>query len=252
MRTRRVPLPEIDKSASFRPQDFADIVKVVPYPCVLIGGQAVVWWAERFGVKIKVGEQEQDVTSRDIDFWGSHTDLVATATALKATPAFPDKREMTALVGAIPLSMAGRKTALEMLNSVPGIDIKDRFAVAMEETLGDRRLLVLSPVSLVIVKLYALRRFDQKDRRDLEHLRVSLQTSRRFIEAALQEEPQVALWNCNRLIHAQRSKANRRLEREHQFQILSATPIDSIQAASRNAALPVKERTRLENYPSVA
>lgn len=153
MKTRRVPLPEIDKSARFKPRDFADVVKVVPDSCVLIGGQAVAWWAERFRVKIQVGGQEQDVTSRDIDFWGSHTDLVAIAAALKAPAAFPDSRQMTAMVGAIALSLGGRKTALEMLHSVPGIDKQDKFAVAIEETIDERKLLVMSPVSLVLVKL---------------------------------------------------------------------------------------------------
>jgi hypothetical protein len=224
------------------------MVKAVPYRCVLVGGQDVGWWAERFGVRIQVGDQEQDVTSRDIDFWGSREDLVAIATALKASAAFPNNREMTALVGAIALSVGGRKTALEMLNSVPGIDSKNRLAVAIEETLDEQKLLTMSPVSLVIIKLYALRRFDQKDRRDLQHLRVSLQTARLFIAAALQEKPQFSLWNCNRLIQAQRSKANRRLEHEHQFGILSAIPIESIQAASTNVTLPVEERIRLENF----
>jgi hypothetical protein len=100
----------------------------------------------------------------------------------------------------------------------------------------------------VIVKLYALRRFDQEDRRDLEHLQLSLMTSKIFIAAALQEKPRFAPWNCNRLIQARRSKANRRLEQAHHFQVLSAIPIEAIQAASRDSAVPIEERARLENF----
>ena len=71
MKLRRVPLPEVNKSGRLKPKYFSEILRAVPYECVLIGGQAVVWWAERYGIKMEVRGKEQDITSRDINFWGS-------------------------------------------------------------------------------------------------------------------------------------------------------------------------------------
>jgi len=251
MKIRRAPLPQVDKSARLKPKDFSEILRAVPYECVLIGGQAVVWWAERYGVEMEVRGEKQDITSRDIDFWGSSADLIATAKALSAIPAFPDRREMTALAGAIGLSVAGKRTALEMLHAVPGIDSNDPFAVAMEERLDDRKLLVLSPVSLVLAKLHALRHFDQTDRQDLFHLQVSLRASELFIAEGLAKDLRFALWNCNRLINAHRQKPNQRLEREHSFQILSAIPIISIQTAAQDTARPAEARKKLNNFLAI-
>lgn len=251
MKLRRVPLPQVDKSARLKPKDFSEILRAVPYECVLIGGQAVVWWAERYGIKMEVRGQKQEITSRDIDFWGSSADLIATAKALNAVPAFPDRRELTALAGAIGLSVAGKRTALEMVRAVPGIDSDDPFAVAMEESLDDRKLLVLSPVSLVLAKLHALRHFDQTDRQDLFHLQVSLRTSDLFIAESLPNDLRFALWNCNRLINAHGRKPNQRLETEHAFQILSGIPIGSIRTAAHDPAQPAEARKKLQNFLTI-
>jgi len=67
MRIRTGPIPTPDQDAKLKPNDFSDVLWAVPSDCVLIGGQAVAWWAARFGLKSVVGSQEHEVTSRDID-----------------------------------------------------------------------------------------------------------------------------------------------------------------------------------------
>ena len=74
MKIRRVPLPKPDPGARFKPGDFDDILEQLPATCILIGGQAVAWWAEKYSVKTHGGDLVDD-TSKDIDFWGRHEDL---------------------------------------------------------------------------------------------------------------------------------------------------------------------------------
>jgi hypothetical protein len=57
---------------AFRPTDFAEVLGQLPEGCPIVGGQAVVWWAERY--KITPANQ-QPLTSEDIDFWGGRADL---------------------------------------------------------------------------------------------------------------------------------------------------------------------------------
>jgi hypothetical protein len=169
---------------------------------------------------------------------------------LRTIPYVPDKREMTCFLGAMQINAAGKKTALELLSRVPGLDSKNPESVAVPEVLTKtgKEVLVLTPVSLVVVKLYNLRRFDQKDRQDLLHLQISLQSSRYFISEVIPRDARFGLWNCHRLIDAQHSKANRRLEREHHFKILSAIPIESIQAAANDSRQTPDDRVRFEKF----
>lgn len=249
MKSRRVPLPKPDPEARFQPGDFDDILEHLPETCVLIGGQAVAWWAQRYAIKTPKGDLV-DAASKDIDFWGKHADIFRIADYLKRTPYLPDKREMTFLVGAIEIDAAGKKTALELLHRVPGLDTDDPDAVAVPEPVAKSRkeALVLTPVSLVLAKLYNLRHFAQKDRHDLLHLQISLNTSQAFISEVILKDPKLALWNCKRLIRAQREGPNQRLERRHGFQLLSGIPIDSIRAATQNQTIAPEGREKLQHF----
>ena len=249
MRIRRVPLPKPDPGARFKPGDFDEVLEHLPSTCILIGGQAVAWWAEKYSVKTRGGDLVDD-TSKDIDFWGRHEDLFRIANKLKRTPYLPDKREMTFLVGAIEVNAAGKKTALELLHRVPGLDSDEPNAVALPEALtkSGKVVLVLTPVSLVLSKLYNLRHFSQEDRHDLMHLKTSVSASRAFISEIVSRDPKFALWNCKRLIRAQQEARNQRLERQHGFRLLSGIPIESIRAASQGQAVPPERRLKLQGF----
>ena len=253
MRIETGAIPVSDKDAKLKPSDFLTILRAVPADCVLIGGQAVAWWAERYGIKAVVKGKEQEVTSRDIDFWGTREDLFQIAAHLKRRPALPNRYEMTLLVGAIQLEAGGKKTTLEVLHAVPGLDSANPLSAAVPEEIqaavGGRKLLVMSPVSLVLAKLHALRHFSQEDRQDLIHLQVSLKASKAFITQALKQSARLALWNCNRLIEAHRQKPNRKMEQKHGFEILSAVPLDGIQSAVQEGNL--EDRERLQRFLSI-
>ena len=94
-----------------------------------------------------------------------------------------------------------------------------------------------------------MRHFNQKDREDELHLRVSLQTSQNFIaELLLAQEIRMVLWNCERLILAHQLKPYRRLQRENKFDILSAIPVKDIQRGISGRAQTQANRKRLANF----
>jgi len=251
MRTKGGIIPIPDKDAKLKPLDFSEVLLAVPEDCVLIGGQAVAWWAERYAIKAEVGGKEREVTSRDIDFWGSSEALFSIASRLKRTPVIPNRYEMTLLIGVIELEAQGKKTSLEVLHAVPGLDSNNpQTAAVLEElktTVGSGKLLVLSPVSLVLVKLHALRHFLQEERQDIVHLQVCLKTSKAFIQEILKQDTRLALWNCNRLIDVQRQKPTRKMEQRYGFRILDAVPIDSIRAEAEQSPSQ-EDRERLRKF----
>lgn len=249
MTYKKLPLPEPDPQAKFKPGDFDVVLQNIPPHCVLIGGQAVAWWAERYSIKNPAGDRVE-ATSKDIDFWGSRDDLFQIATRLNKAPVFPDPREMTLLIGAIEVSVAGKKTVLEMLRRVPGLDVEDPNAVALPEAIASTgsETLILTPVSLVLTKLHGLRRFPQNDRQDLLHLQISLAACQEFLSEVVLRDTSYTLWNCNRLIRASQESRNQRLERKYLFRILSAIPIANMRAAAERASLPGQDRERLQRF----
>ncbi|HEY3916020.1 MAG TPA: hypothetical protein VGN61_16150, partial [Verrucomicrobiae bacterium] len=235
----RKSYPRASPNAQFTPWDFDDVIAHLPDDCSLVGGQAVAWWANHYGIKVRVGDRESNVTSNDIDFWGERSDLVELAKQLRHRPIFPHEYEMTVWVGAFQITIRDQQSVVEFLHTVPGLDTNNPDDACVEQIyLGKsvkKNILVLSPVSLVLAKLHALRHFDQKTRHDEQHLKVSIETSKRFIIESLESRhAKEVLWNCQRLINCHQLKSTRRLEAQHQFNILDAIPIGEIQRESKN------------------
>jgi hypothetical protein len=238
------------KSRQFSPSDFAEVIAHLPQGCPLVGGQAVAWWARKYGL---TGKGNEPVTSSDIDFWGGREDLVQMARGMRRKPIFPNEYEMTVWVGAIQVSIGGQETLAEFLHFIPGLDTPYPEKASVEQTYREpsieKVIQVLSPVSLVLTKLHALRRFDQKERNDEMHLRVSLEASRRFIAELLGgQEVRLALRECERLIAAHQSKPYRKLEKQAQFNLLDSIPIAEIKQAADSSVQSPEDRDRLSNF----
>ena len=126
-----------------------------------MGGQAVAWWAAKYGVTVGPGHGPALLTSVDIDFWGGRDDLTELAKGLGRKPIFPSQYEMTVWVGAIELQIQGEKTLAEFLHTIPGLDTNDPDKASVEQEYqahSVRKIIqVLTPVSLVLVKLHAVR-----------------------------------------------------------------------------------------------
>ena len=160
---------------------------------------------------------------------------------------------MTVWVGAIPLTINGEKTLVEFLHTVPGLDTHDPNRASVEQNYatqsGSRMLQFLSPVSLALAKLHALRHFPQEDRQDGLHLRLCLRASHAFIAQLIaQKAVRDALWNCERLVETHYLKPNIKLARQHQFSLLDAIPIEKIAEASGDSSFDESDRKRLANF----
>lgn len=250
MRLARIPEKVLPTKRVFVPADFGRIIQQIPEDCPLVGGQAVAWWQQQYC------PSDNPITSCDIDFWGYREDLERVAKALGQKPVYPHKYEMTVWVGGIPLLLKGEKTLVEFIHTVPGIDVitPEKASVLQTFSMDETRkpLLVLSPVSLVLAKLHALRAFVQEQRQDLLHLQTSLLTAHHFIVQLLRDtQIKQVLWNIERLVTVSQIKPYRRLEKEHGFKILSAVPLREIGEVVRNEFLPGDDLNRLHKFLTV-
>ena len=154
-------------------------------PYVIIGGQAVGYWAETYL------EQEPELVrwlpfnSKDIDFQGDRADVLRIAKDLRARAQLPDSREMTSLAGVIPLAIGGARTSIEVVRLFPGIPQERIQQWALTASRGGKEIRVLDPLSLLTCKLRLALKVDQRERRDVEHLRIMLLCVRAFLRETL-------------------------------------------------------------------
>jgi len=102
----------------FSLRQFSEVFKIrdaTGQPYILIGGQAVNYWAERYRAIEPQLEALQPFTSEDIDFKGDQADVRRIATQLDLRPSFPPMVRMTALAGSIPIQISGLKSNIEVV-----------------------------------------------------------------------------------------------------------------------------------------
>jgi hypothetical protein len=172
----------------FSLQQFSEVFKIRNadgQPYVLIGGQAVNYWAERYLLREADLRPLQPFTSRDIDFKGGREDVQRIARQLDQTPGFPPKVEMTALAGVIPFQIGNLKSSIEVVRRVPGVS-GSVDALAVQAEWNGKIIRVLDPISLLACKLELAATVPQKERQDVAHLRILLPCVRAFLNEFLQ------------------------------------------------------------------
>jgi hypothetical protein len=154
-------------------------------PYLLIGGQAVNFWAERYSSIETDLTAHRPFRSRDIDFKGNRSDVIRIAQDLKRPAKFPDKVAMTALAGAVTIEVCGHITNIEIVRIVPGVTDSQADATAVIADLQGKQLRVLNPVLLTACKLELAFTISQEERQDLTHLRIMIPCVRGFMRELL-------------------------------------------------------------------
>jgi hypothetical protein len=154
-------------------------------PYVIIGGQAVNYWAETYLDKEPALTQWLPFTSKDIDFQENREDVLRIAKDLGVRAQLPNSREMTALAGIIPFKVADLRTSIEVVRSFPGMPNARIDQWALTANRSGKEIRVLDPLSLLDSKLRLALKVDQTERRDVEHLCIMVLCVRAFLRETL-------------------------------------------------------------------
>jgi hypothetical protein len=222
-------------------------------PYVLIGGQAVNYWAERYLVAEPELQQFQPFTSEDIDFKGNHEDVRRIAKQLALQPIFPPKVAITALSGTIPFQIGDLKSNIEVIRRVPGVpDSVDRLA--FEAEMDGLTIRVLDPVSLLACKLELVASVSQEKRRDLPHLRMLVPCVRAFLGEFLQQveagQLPVRGWlgAANQVIKLTTSVRARKLAKKHGLDWAEILPLAAIAKSEHEKIRRFREQQLEKGY----
>ena len=154
-------------------------------PYLLIGGQAVNYWAERYLAQEPDLQTLVPFTSEDIDFKGERADVERIAEQLQLPASYPHKVEMTALAGSIPLRIGDLHSCIEVVRRIPGVSGSVE-TLAIEAEWAGRKIRILDPVSLLACKLALATSVSQAVRRDVDHLKILVPCLRAFLREFLE------------------------------------------------------------------
>ena len=140
----------------FTLQQFSEVFQVrnpagIPY--VLIGGQAVNYWAEHYLAAEPALRKHVPFTSGDIDFRGNRDDVRHIAGQLRLPAVFPDRVSLTALAGAIPFKIGTLPSNIEVVRLLPGVSTATMDDLAIGAELSGQHIRVLDPISLLLCKV---------------------------------------------------------------------------------------------------
>ena len=155
-------------------------------PYIIIGGQAVNYWAEKYLRSEPELGAFVPFVSKDIDFIGGRDDVLKVARQLHLPVKFPHKKLMTAFAGAVYFQIGGVQANIEFIRTIPGVSPAEATKWAIASEYGGKEIRVVDPVSLLICKLNLALSVDQTHRRDTEHVRILLLCARGFLREILQ------------------------------------------------------------------
>jgi hypothetical protein len=240
-------------AVGFSLQQFSEVLKIrdaAGQPYLLIGGQAVNYWAERYLAVEPQLESLQPFTSEDIDFKGGSHDVQRIARQLKLAPRYPPKVQMTALAGIIPFQIDGLKSNIEVVRRIPGVSGSvDALAIQAEWT--GKTIRVIDPISLLACKLDLVASVSQAKRRDVPHLKILLLCVRAFLNEFLQQvernEIPATHWlgAANQVLKLTTDHRARKIASKHQINWPQILPLNAI-ANSQNEKIRRFQKQQLE------
>ena len=243
-------------TVGFSLQQFAEVLKIrdaAGQPYILIGGQAVNYWAERYLALEPQLEPLKPFTSEDIDFKGGHADVQRIARQLELNPSYPPKVQMTALVGTIPFQIGGLKANIEIVRRVPGVSGSvDELAVQSEW--DGKTIRVLDPISLLACKLELAATVSQKNRHDLEHLKILLPCVRAFLGEFLQRVEHGELpakhWlgAAHQVLKLTTNHRARKISSKHQINWRDILPLTAIAKSQQEKIRRFREQQLEQGY----
>lgn len=144
------------------------------------------YWTERFSRAEPALAPFRPFTSVDIDFLGSREDVSRIARQLGVHgERVSHPLDITALSGVVPFQVEQVKVEIEIVREVLGLDRVKLQQSAVHARWSNLEIRVLDPVSLLYSKVKLALLVSQKERRDVDHMKILVYCVRAFLREAL-------------------------------------------------------------------
>lgn len=151
------------------PQDFSSVL-ATPDPLLVVGGQAVNLWALYYH---ECTAGLEPFVSRDLDVLGTRETLTMLARLAGAKPQFFPLRPPSNEIGVvIAKDRNGNAMLVEVLRYVHGVTNEELRQTVYTVAVGEAKVQLPSPVTLLKAKVSNVADLDQTHRRDERHVRI--------------------------------------------------------------------------------
>jgi hypothetical protein len=219
-----------------------EILRAVGTNMILIGGQALSFWAGHYLIGADPIAITRDVDflipsprsigvlrGRDVDFLGSKEEVKRLAAALQGHAKFPHERAMTALIGQVVKDLpSGHYINIDVLFRVHGdvtTDAIEKRAVNVELAAG--RFRVMHPLDVLqgrLENVYSLA--EKQDDHGLAQLELAIPIARAFLLDVASQDTKAArpivLGHISRIESMAASDAGRKVAKRHRLHVADA------------------------------
>jgi len=151
---------------------------------VLIGGQALLLWAEHYLIDQATGLQYGLLASDDLDFMGKRPEVIDCAAAWHAEHKLPSCDDNTPQSGIVFLNNSGVFNTIDFLSSVYGINDKEVLTYSDHMIFGNNNIRVLSPPLCLksrIENLSGLNYTDELQKREVVRITAAIEVTKRYL-----------------------------------------------------------------------
>ncbi len=211
-------------SAGLTVDDIASLLNVLGQTdAVLIGGQALQVWCDRYAPHIGALNAYAPFTSKDVDVQGDRRVLERCAATFSVTPRYPRTLEDATNVGFLELQLGTRCVGVNVLTSPYGIRASEANDTALTVSVGSQNLRVLHPVLCMESRLANVAGLGRTAARELRQARASILCARGFIAEVAKDHPRDALRLCERVFrYARKNLHARNAFRTHELDAFAA------------------------------
>jgi hypothetical protein len=212
--------------------DQAQLVKLLGLAqgAVLVGGQAVAFWASFFSVPVPLALRSY--VTKDSDFLGSREDVARMASGMHGAALYPHQRGLTALAGQVRIDLSEHRILnVDVLHRIVGFDDSDAVRKRAEErSLGEVRFRVMHPVDCLKSRLENLRKLTEKrNEAGAAQVELAVRVVRRYLETVLEEgNERLALRVTENVAKMAVEPAGALVFRSYGIDVLEAVPLKRI------------------------
>ncbi|MFT4439562.1 hypothetical protein ACMX25_40300 [Caballeronia sp. 15715] len=202
---------------------------------VLVGGQALGFWAQHYDIGLQLAEFGGSV-SKDADFLGKrkHLDAIKDGFGDSAKIELAPRRGLTALVGSVQIRLSDAEFVnIDVIHKVHGLDTNHVIKTATKVKVGDAFILIMHPLDVLesrVANLAHLKDKQQPGSNGKVQAHLAICVARRYVEELAVDpgKEAQALRAIEKIVSIAKSGAGRRVSRDYAVRFFSAIPERSI------------------------
>ncbi|MGZ3238866.1 MAG: hypothetical protein ACXWJK_00580 [Burkholderiaceae bacterium] len=214
---------------AFTEEQLAQLIATVPDDVVLVGGQSLAFWVDRYGI-----DRAWDIAaaiSRDADFLGKRSDVEHIAAGMHSKAIFPPNSAITAIVGQVSIDIGGNEFLnVDVIHRLVGVDAAAVRRRAVTVTTEKATFKVLHPIDVLQTRVANLA--SKQNPAGVRQVSLAIQVAKAFLldVARNPEVPQgqrIALAAIEKIVEIGKSSTGRAML-EHGLNVFDAVAPEAI------------------------